>query len=188
MRGVILWLLWMGIVLGLLPSFLPAPLVAFFAGFGVAAAGVSWFYEKIRLPPLLELRKQFEKGPDAIYKCLTNKKLKNKTLIHVKRIRSFIKQKDYDQLQLNIMNLVKENDEKGRPMSLYQKDYRDKGFHLESMNLRNEIWTRLPLYCRSGELCQREGSCNMIYEQPLNLTFMAVIANDLERLAHSLKI
>lgn len=177
----------MGIVLGLLPSFLPEPLVSFFAGLVAASGALVLLYEKIRLPPLLELKKQLEKGPDAVYKILTNKQLKNKTLAHVKAIRSFIKQKDYDQLQLNIMNLVKDNDEKGRPMSLYQKDYRDKGFHLESMNLRNELWARLPLYCRSGELCQREGSCNMIYEQPLTLTLMAIIANDLERLAHSLK-
>lgn len=188
MRSVILWLVWMGIVLGLLPSFLPAPLVAFFAGFGLAAAGVGWFYKQ-EIRTVKDLRERLgESEPNSVYRNLSKKQLKNKTLTHVKVLRSFIKQKELDQTHLNLMIMARENDDKGHPMSLHQKNYRDKGFHLESMSLRNELWARLPLYCRSGELCQREGSCNMIYEGPLTLTYMAVIANDLERLAHSLKI
>ncbi|MGL5719621.1 MAG: hypothetical protein ACRCYP_02320, partial [Alphaproteobacteria bacterium] len=180
MRSVILWMLWMIFIAFSLPDSTPEWLTGMLAGGAIVGTIIGWFYKK-EIKKVEELRERLkESEPNSIYRNLENKQLKNKTLTHVKAIRSFIKQKELDQTHLNVMVMAHENDEKGHPMSLHQKNYRDKGFHLESMSLRNELWARLPLYCRSGELCQREGSCNMIYEQPLNLTFMAVIANDLE--------
>jgi hypothetical protein len=179
--------MWMLLLTFSLPESAPEWMSGLLAGGTLVAIVLGWFYRQ-EIKKVKELRERLgESEPNSFYRNLTNEQLKNKTLTHVEKIRNFIYHKEVKQIQANTMMLAKENDEEGQPITEEQKEYRDNGFHIETLRLRDELWIRLPINCRAGKLCSREGSCNLFYKRPLKLNHMQIISNDLERLAHNLK-
>ena len=157
--------------------------------FGGSVIGSIWgFFYHRESRTVQELRQRLgESEPCSVYRNLSAKQLQKKTLNHIRAIHKFVREKDFDQLYLDVMIMTREVDEEARPISLFQKDFRDQGLHIESLKLRDELWARLPINCQSGRFCNMERSCTLIYSQPLTLNYMVIIANDLERLAYNLK-
>jgi hypothetical protein len=168
------------IILGLLPNFLPAPLVAFFTGLTAAGGGTIVLYEKIRLPSLKEenesLKQRVGELPKTTkYSTLNHKQLKATALNLSKDIRDLLKeqekttkvQKQQQEFDLTIVN------------SPEVKAFHER-FYALALNVRQEIQERLPDYAQTHDIK------DIILSNAIDVKYIQAIADELERLAAAL--